>query len=208
MVIKILQNLITMIQYRYMSKKRFSLSKHILKYLRQKKARSRNELFKDISSLIDENYMPESDQKSQYKITRALKNLEKKGDIESLEQYNNTSNNGSFLRLTSSGRQSLRSIQLDDDQAPIPQNWDGKWRIIILDLPESRKEVRNALRYILKKANFACVKNSLWISPYPLEHMLENMKKDLELTHELMIIVTDEIDEKTVEVFKEVYSSE
>jgi len=189
-----------------MSKKRFSLTKHILKYLRQKKARSRNELFDDISSIIDEKDISESGQKSQYKITRALKNLEKKGDIELLEHGD--SNNGSFLRLTSSGRQSLRSIQLDDDQAPIPQNWDGKWRIVILDVPESRKEVRNALRYILKKANFSCLKNSLWISPYPFEHLLENMKKDLELTHELMIIVTDGIDEKTVEVFKETYSSE
>jgi len=75
--------------------------------------------------------------------------------------------------------------------------WDGLWRIIILDIPEERKNEREALRYLLKKADFTCIKNTVWISPFPYEHLFTNIKKDLGLGTELMIIVTDKIDEET-----------
>lgn len=81
--------------------------------------------------------------------------------------------------------------------APIVAGWDGFWRIILLDLPEERKSEREALRYLLKKAGFIALKNSVWVSPYPFEHLFTNIKKDLGLSTELMIIITQFIDEET-----------
>ena len=42
-----------------------------------------------------------------------------------------------------------------------------------------------------------CLKNSAWISPYPFEHLFTNIKKDLNLTTEMMIIVTESLDKET-----------
>ena len=56
------------------------------------------------------------------------------------------------------------SLKLDDDTAVLNPNWDGKWRIVMLDLPEDRKSDRDGLRYLLKKAGFILLKNSVWIS--------------------------------------------
>jgi hypothetical protein len=72
-----------------------------------------------------------------------------------------------------------------------------------LDMPEDRKSEREALRYLLKKANFICVKNTVWISPYPYEHLFTNIKKDLGIGNELMIIVTDKLDSETNLAFLE-----
>ncbi len=129
--------------------------------------------------------------KIKYRIQKTVKQL-----IESnlLEQF--TTDHSTFLRITASGRQRLRSIQFEKP-SPIPLLWDNKWRIVLLDVPESKKDVRNALRYILKKAGFVCLKNAVWISPFPLEHMLIQMKQDLNLTTELMIFVTSELDPLT-----------
>ncbi len=70
-------------------------------------------------------------------------------------------------------------------------------------MPEDRKSEREALRYLLKKANFICIKNSVWVSMYPFEHLFTNIKKDLDLTTEMMIIVTDKVDVETEnELFK------
>ena len=66
-----------------------------------------------------------------------------------------------------------------------------------MDLPEDRKNERDALRYLLKKAGFVCVKNSVWISIYPYENLFINIKRDLGLTTEMIIIVTDKIDDIT-----------
>ena len=92
-------------------------------------------------------------------------------------------------------------ISISSSFTIVSTTWDGLWRIIILDLPEERKSEREALRYLLKKAGFICAKNSVWVSVYPYEHLFSNIKKDLNLTTEMMIIVTDKIDEETEKEF-------
>ncbi|MBU0999342.1 hypothetical protein KKG24_03515, partial [Patescibacteria group bacterium] len=130
--------------------------------------------------------------KTSYALTRALKNLVESGcaEIHKSEKKN-------YAKITAYGKNRLNSMVLEGEDALVPQTWDGFWRIIILDLPEERKSERESLRYILKKANFTCLKNSIWISPYPFEHLFTNIKKDLGLTTEMIIIVTQFLDEET-----------
>ena len=99
----------------------------------------------------------------------------------------------------------MHSLELESDTSLVNTSWDGFWRIILLDLPENRKSERESLRYLLKKASFVCLKNSAWISLYPFEHLFMNIKKDLGLTTEMMIIVTQFIDEETKKVIFEAF---
>lgn len=162
-----------------------SISKNILKKLAGKPAIS-------IDELRENSINP----KDKYAINRSIKNLELDGYIENLN-----SDNKCYFRLTKEGRKKLHSIKLDSESSLISINWDGYWRIILLDLPEERKSERDALRYLLKKAGFVCLKNSVWISMYPFEHLFNNIKKDLGLSTELIIIVTDKLDEETEKEF-------
>src|SRR3989339_1740149 len=136
--------------------------------------------------------------RSNYALTRSIKNLIESGCIEMFH-----SDNKNYLKLTKKGKNKLNSIKLEGDGVLVSTAWDGLWRIIILDIPEDRKSEREALRYLLKKANFTCVKNTVWISPYPYEHLFTNIKKDLGLGTELMIIVTDKLDPETSRAFLE-----
>lgn len=138
--------------------------------------------------LIKNNDNPKTD----YAMTRSIKNLVESGCVEILK-----SDNKNYLKLTQKGKSKLNSKKLEGEEALVSNVWDGFWRIIILDLPENRKSERESLRYLLKKANFVCVKNTVWISPLPYENLFTNIKKDLNLSTELMIIVTDKIDEET-----------
>ncbi|HAS80501.1 MAG: PaaX family transcriptional regulator [Candidatus Nomurabacteria bacterium GW2011_GWE1_32_28] len=138
------------------------------------------------------------DPKITYALTRSIKNLIESGCIEILK-----SDNKDYLKLTKKGKNKLNSIRLEGGSALVSTNWDGLWRIIIIDIPEERKNEREALRYLLKKANFTCIKNTVWISPLPYEHLFTNIKKDLKLGTELIIIVTDKIDEETKLAFLE-----
>jgi DNA-binding transcriptional regulator PaaX len=130
-------------------------------------------------------------------LKRSLKGLSEAGFIE--RHY---SGQNDYARLTKEGKKKVHSLKLEDNSTPTPI-WDGKWRIVLLDLPETRKDEREALRYLLKKAGFICLKNSVWISPFPYEHLFTNIKKDFGLTTELMIFVTDNIDQETKQAFFE-----
>ena len=161
-------------------------SKKIISILGEKSAISIPEITKKVNSGGVASAL------DKYAITRSLKGLKEAGLIESISSGQND-----YARLTKEGKKKMHSLKLDSDTTLVNPAWDGFWRIIILDLPEERKNEREALRYLLKKANFACVKNTVWISPHPYEHLFTNIKKDLGLETELMIIVTDKLDPET-----------
>ncbi|MCE9585148.1 hypothetical protein K8Q94_00805 [Candidatus Nomurabacteria bacterium] len=127
-----------------------------------------------------------------YAITRSLKGLRDAGLVEHISSGQND-----YARLTKEGKKKMHSLRLENETTLANTSWDGFWRIILLDLPENRKNERESLRYLLKKAGFVCLKNSAWISPFPYEYLFENIKKDLGLTTEMMIIKTEYIDEET-----------
>ncbi|MFA6586204.1 MAG: hypothetical protein WCS86_03545 [Candidatus Paceibacterota bacterium] len=167
------------------SKKEYS--NKILKILAEKPAVSIDELKNKITTPN-----PLLHKERVYALNRSVKNLVESGCIEMIK-----SDNKNYIKLTKKGKNKLNSIRLEGEEALVPNTWDGLWRIIIIDIPEERKSEREALRYLLKKANFTCIKNTVWISPLPYEHLFTNIKKDLGLGTELMIIVTDKIDEET-----------
>src|SRR3990167_126311 len=140
------------------------------------------------------------DVENRYAITRSLKGLRDAGLIENISSPQNE-----YARLTKEGKKKVNTLKLDNDTTLVNISWDGFWRIILLDLPENRKSERESLRYLLKKAGFVCLKNSAWISPYPYEHLFTNIKKDLGLTAEMMIIVTQFVDEETKRVLFEAF---
>jgi DNA-binding transcriptional regulator PaaX len=166
------------------SNKKPNIQKQILKTLAERPAVS-------LDSLKEE-----KNKKERYAISRSVKNL-----IDSDCVKIHCSDNQKYLKITQKGKAKLNNILLEGSEALVSNKWDGMWRILILDIPEKKKNERDALRYLLKKANFVCVKNTVWVSPYPYEHLFINIKKDLGLTNELMVIVTDQIDEETYASF-------
>jgi DNA-binding transcriptional regulator PaaX len=173
--------------------KKQSIKKAILKSISRKKASSMDMVKKDLEEAILSDYEA---QKGSYAIARSIKNMLSDGLIEAFN-----SENKQYFRLTIDGKHKINNIALEAEGGLVSTKWDGYWRIIILDLPEDRKNEREALRYLLKKAGFVCVKNSVWISMYPYEHLFTNIKKDLNFTTEMMILVTDKLDKETEEEF-------
>ena len=159
--------------------KKPNIQKDILKFLAEKPA------------VPIESIKTENPQKN-YALARSIKNLVESGCVEI-----KNSDNQKYLKITKKGQIKLNCIKLSAEEALVSNTWDGFWRIIILDIPEDRKSEREALRYLLKKANFICVKNTVWISPHPYEHLFVNIKKDFNLGNGLMIIVTNKLDEDT-----------
>jgi DNA-binding transcriptional regulator PaaX len=171
-----------------------------------RKAKIQEKLLEKIASkkaVNREIFDEEKDSKEKYAISRSLKNLSESGFIEEIP-----TERSSFLRLTPEGRQKLRNIKLSTPTSLVDTRWDGFWRMIMIDFPESRKSERDSIRYILKKAGFLCMKNSVWISPLPLEHLFMNIKTDMGLHEEVMIVVTQSIDPITDKTLRESFGME
>ncbi|HTY85959.1 MAG TPA: PaaX family transcriptional regulator C-terminal domain-containing protein [Candidatus Acidoferrum sp.] len=93
---------------------------------------------------------------------RQLQRLAKQQLIE--RRFDNTGDR--LYRLTASGQ--LRALGGRNPEACWNRTWDGQWRLVLFDLPESRRHKRNQLRRYLRSLCFGYLQNSVWITPDPV----------------------------------------
>ena len=70
-----------------------------------------------------------------------------------------------LYRLTEAGRR--LAIGARDPVAQWKRLWDGKWRMVLYDVPQSRFSDRVRLRRSLADRGFGYLQNSVWITPDP-----------------------------------------
>jgi phenylacetic acid degradation operon negative regulatory protein len=70
-----------------------------------------------------------------------------------------------LCRLTKLGCELV--IGRNDPPARWHRRWDGKWRIVLFDVPQNRATERARLRRTLAARGFGYLQNSVWISPDP-----------------------------------------
>jgi phenylacetic acid degradation operon negative regulatory protein len=70
-----------------------------------------------------------------------------------------------IYRLTEHGR--LHALGGRDPEAQWSRRWDGKWRLVLFDLPMDRQVQRGKLRRYLRARGFGCLQGSVWVTPNP-----------------------------------------
>jgi len=70
-------------------------------------------------------------------------------------------------RLTAKGR--LHALGGRDPQERWSRDWDGRWRLVLFDVPVARDSDRKRLRRYLAQRGFGCLQNSVWVTPDSLE---------------------------------------
>ena len=85
-----------------------------------------------------------------------------------------------------------------------PKSWDNKWRLIIFDIPEPKKQARFALVKKLKEMDFYQCQKSVWIHPFPCMEEIEFVKDVFNIKPFVKIFTIDEMtDGKTLYHFKD-----
>src|ERR1043165_3903506 len=65
-----------------------------------------------------------------------------------------------LYRLTEQGR--LHALGGRDPQAQWRRYWDGRWRLVLFDVPEGQNARRERLRRYLRSRAFGCLQGSVW----------------------------------------------
>ena len=96
-------------------------------------------------------------------LYQILKRLKLGHHIEFLK----TRNGIEFARLTAKGKERFLQHQFNILALPRAKRWDGKWRIVLFDIPEPKKKIRDSLRRKLKALGFLEFQKSVFIYPFP-----------------------------------------
>jgi CRISPR-associated endonuclease Cas2 len=101
---------------------------------------------------------------------------------------------GNFVRLTPKGEAKLRLLELNNYKIKKPKQWDGKWRILIFDIKEERKGMRDKIRRTLNTIGFIRLQDSVWVYPYDCEDLIMLLKADFKIGKDLVYIIADSIE--------------
>lgn len=80
------------------------------------------------------------------------------------------------IALTKEGKKRAGIYQIDDLEIEIPKKWDGKWRVVIFDIPHAEKTKRNAFRRKLKELGFYFLQRSVWVHAFDCGEEIEILR--------------------------------
>jgi len=117
-------------------------------------------------------------------LSKTLKRLRENGFVDFIEDEDLA------IRLTDRGREKaiLEKIMLIDEK------WDGRWRIIIFDVPEKRRLARDLLRVRLKSWGFSPWQRSVWVSKKNCTEVLRDYIKKVGIKDWVMVLESDNVD--------------
>lgn len=82
-----------------------------------------------------------------------------------------------YIFLTKEGEWEAGKFQINELYIKPQKKWDGKWRVIIFDIPESLRIKREAFRGKLKELGFYPLQKSVWVYPYPCQKEIELLRE-------------------------------
>ncbi|OGE45070.1 hypothetical protein A3B39_03290 [Candidatus Daviesbacteria bacterium RIFCSPLOWO2_01_FULL_37_10] len=116
-------------------------------------------------------------------LSKALQRLRQGGIIELIDDEQ------LIYRLTDKGREKAILAELQSSDG----SWDGKWRIVIFDIPEKRRAVRDLLRHNLKSWGFEHWQKSVWVSKKNCTNALRKYISNIGMENWVLVLETDNI---------------
>jgi CRISPR-associated endonuclease Cas2 len=108
------------------------------------------------------------------KLRSSFKYLKKRGLLEIKREGHDVR-----ISLTKEGRKRAGKYQIDDLKIEKPKKWDKKWRVVVFDIPNTSRLIRDIFRRKLKEFGFYRLQQSIWIYPYPCREEIALLREFL-----------------------------
>lgn len=132
-------------------------------------------------------------------LGRIIKRLEKQEMIAIREEEKNI-----IIEITEKGKRRLLEYDFENIVLKAKRR-DGKWRLIIFDIPENKKINRDAFRRKLLQLGFIRLQDSVFVSAFPCKHEVDFLCHYLEISDFVTLVTLDKIERGEQLIFKRFY---
>ena len=115
-------------------------------------------------------------------LSKALSRLKNQGLIEEVKTSDDL-----LIKLTFPGKKYLQ------ENFEGKFKWDGKYRVVLFDIPEQKRVVRNLFRRNLKKWGFTIMQKSVWVSKRDVYKKLSEYIRELGIEQWVTVFETTKI---------------
>ncbi len=123
-------------------------------------------------------------------LHRAIKNIYQSKLADFKEQKGGTI----ILTLNEKGKEKILKYKLGAMKIPKMKKWDKKWRIVIFDIPEQKKKIRDILRWHLKHLGFLELQKSVFVHPFDCMNEINFLIEFYNIRPHVRIIIAESID--------------
>lgn len=108
-----------------------------------------------------------------WRLRQILKKLEQRHFVRIQEHADGTTT----VRIARLGKVRALTYQLETMKLEKPSSWDGKWRVIIFDIPVKANRIRDLFRMRLRQLGLYQLQESVYVSPYPCFDEVEFLRE-------------------------------
>ena len=94
-------------------------------------------------------------------LSRKIRDLKRSGYITTFMRDKEL-----FYEITPKGRDRVTKQKLSQLSSQLSKPWDGRWRMVIFDIPEKHRSSRDAFRRILTELRFIQFQKSIYLHPF------------------------------------------
>ncbi|KKT75023.1 MAG: Transcriptional regulator, PaaX family [Parcubacteria group bacterium GW2011_GWB1_44_7] len=123
-------------------------------------------------------------------VKRSIKNLYRLGMLKEIKNKDGTIS----IILSEKGKKAAKIYSIDNLKIDKPKKWDGNWRMVIFDIPERIKKVREALRMHLRNLGFYELQKSVFIYPLPCAEEINQIIDFYDISEYVRILMVHSLD--------------
>ncbi|MES3031995.1 MAG: hypothetical protein V4699_02000 [Patescibacteria group bacterium] len=114
--------------------------------------------------------------------------------ISHLIKEKNNANGSTTLILNENGKKKALRFNIEKMEIKKPATWNGKWHIVIFDIPEKLKKLRDSLRLHFQEMGLIELQKSVLVYPYPCNKEIEFILELYNARKYVRFILAEEID--------------
>lgn len=133
--------------------------------------------------------LSEVKKKERQRYKRLFKSLEEKKLVRPIE-----TTSGTMMEITEDGLKKALKYKSENIEIKKPKSWDKQWRLVIFDVPEKKKNLRDKFRQYLIKLGFYQLNRSVFAYPYPCFDEVEYFRQICDIGKEVTYIVANSVE--------------
>ena len=98
------------------------------------------------------------------------------------------------LILNEKGKHRALTFNIDNMKIKKPAKWDGRWRIVMFDIPEKMRRLREAIRFHFREIGLIELQKSVLVSPYPCDSEIEFILEFYNARKHIRFVLAEKID--------------
>lgn len=114
--------------------------------------------------------------------------------VSHLIKEKNNKDGTTTLILSENGKQKALRFNIDKLEIKKPVKWDGKWRIVMFDIPEKLRRLRDSLRFHFKEMGLIELQKSVFVCPYPCSKEIEFILELYNARKYVRFVIAEKID--------------